>query len=130
VATFETRYEQLRLARQYIQKKTAKAGESDLIMFVGDFNCNGSKENRKAKAYREQLMHRPDFDKYLDELEHEYKSMLDVLSNKDEDILVDCAKIANKGECPITYADVTEDQGGNIVPRETILTDKEDYLTS
>jgi len=41
-------------------------------MFVGDFNCNGQKENRKAKAYRELLMHRPDFDKYLDELEHEY----------------------------------------------------------
>lgn len=53
VATFETRYEQLRQARQYIEKKTANAGENDLIMFVGDFNCNGQKENKKAKAYRE-----------------------------------------------------------------------------
>jgi len=75
-------------------------------------------------------MHRPDFDKYLDELENEYKSMTDVLSNKDEDLIIDCAKIANGGECPVTYADVTEDLAGNIVPRETVLTDKEDYLTS
>lgn len=55
--------------------------------------------------------------------------MVDVLSGKDEDIVTDCAKIANKGECPITYADVTTDMAGTLVPRETILTDKEDYLT-
>jgi len=28
-------------------------------------------------------MHRPDVDKYLDELENEYRSMVDVLSGKD-----------------------------------------------
>jgi hypothetical protein len=100
-----------------------------LIIFAGDFNCNGQKENKKAKVYREQLMHRPDFDKYLDELENEYKSMIDVLSNKEEDLIIDCAKIANKGECPITYADVTTDLAGNVVPKEVVLTDKEDYLT-
>jgi len=54
-------------------------------------------------------MHRPDFDRYLDELENEYKSMVDVLSNKNEDKIIDCARIANNGECPVTYADVTKD---------------------
>jgi len=75
-------------------------------------------------------MHRPDFDKYLDELENEYKSMVDVLSNKDEDLIIDCAKIANNGACPVTYADVTTDINGNLLPKEIVLTDKEDYLTS
>ena len=48
----------MRLARKYIERKTDNAGEDDLIVFAGDFNANGQKENKKAKAYREQLRHR------------------------------------------------------------------------
>jgi len=109
VSTFETRYEQLRLARKFIEEKTANAHENDLIIFAGDFNANGQKENRKAKAFREQLTHRPDCDAILDELENEYKTMYNLLSKNGEDKLVDCARIANKGESPITYADVVAD---------------------
>ena len=53
MSTFETRYEQLRLAKLYIDRKTANCGPNDLIIFAGDFNANGQKENRKAKNYRE-----------------------------------------------------------------------------
>lgn len=74
-------------------------------------------------------MNKPEYSKILDEFEHEYRSMIQALSNKDEDLLIDCAKLANKGECPITYADVTTDQGGALIPREVVLTDGEDYMT-
>ena len=74
-------------------------------------------------------MQRPGVDKMLDEIENEHTTMLNILSNKNEDIIIDCAKIANNGECPVTYADITKDLAGNIVPNEVVLTDKDDYLT-
>lgn len=68
-------------------------------------------------------------DKILDELENEYESMIKILSQNGEDQIIDCAKLANNGECPITYADVDKDFQGNFIPMETVLTDKEDHLT-
>jgi hypothetical protein len=46
--------------------------ENDLIIFAGDFNANGQKDNVKAKAYRELVKHRAGFDDLLDEMENEY----------------------------------------------------------
>lgn len=43
----------MREARRFVERKTANAGENDLIIFAGDFNCNGQKENKKVKAYRD-----------------------------------------------------------------------------
>ena len=42
-------------AREFIEKKTKDASPNDLIVFAGDMNANGQKENRKAKAYREEV---------------------------------------------------------------------------
>lgn len=42
-------------------------------------------------------------------MENEYASMVEIISGHGEDEVVDCAKIANNGECPITYADVDKD---------------------
>jgi hypothetical protein len=56
--------------------------------------------------------------------------MVDILSGQGEDEVIDCAKIANNGESPITYADVDTDFQGNLVPRETTLTDAEDLKTT
>eukprot|EP00347_Sterkiella_histriomuscorum_P022181 403331390 len=130
LASFEVRYMQLRCARKFVEQKTQNAHENDLILFVGDFNANGQKDNAKAKAFREQVKHRPGFDELLDEMENEYKSMIEILSGHGEDQIIDCAKIANNGESPITYADIDTDFQGNVVPRETILTDAEDLKTT
>lgn len=89
--------------------KTKDAGDNDLIIFAGDFNANGQKDNAKAKAYREEVKHRPGFDEILSELGDEYQSMMDILSDSGEDEIIDCAKIANNGESPITYADIATD---------------------
>lgn len=35
--------------------------------------------------------------------------MINILSAHGEDEIIDCAKIANNGESPITYADVDKD---------------------
>lgn len=56
--------------------------------------------------------------------------MMDILSDSGEDDIIDCAKIANNGESPITYADISTDAQGNIVPLETVLTDAEDLKTT
>lgn len=56
--------------------------------------------------------------------------MVDILSGQDEDEVIDCAKLANNGESPITYADIDKDFQGNIIPRETVLTDAEDLKTT
>jgi hypothetical protein len=96
----------MKVARAFIERKTANADPNELIVFAGDFNANGQKDNRKAKAFKEQLKHRPDYDKLLDELENEYSTMISLLSKNGEDRVVDCAKVGNNGECPITYADV------------------------
>lgn len=55
------------------------------------------------------MKHRPGFDEILEELENEYKAMFDILSNDGEDVVIDCARMANKGHSPITYADVDKD---------------------
>jgi len=130
LATFETRYYQLKCARKYIEEKTRDVGDNDLIIFAGDFNANGQSDNVKAKAYREAVKHRAGFDDLLDELENEYQAMVEILSGQREDELIDCAKLANNGECPVTYADVHTDFQGNVVPKETVLTDAEDLKTT
>ena len=53
VATFETRFSQIKAARRYVEKKTQGAGENDLIIFAGDFNANGPTNIPKAKSYKE-----------------------------------------------------------------------------
>ena len=42
-------------SRKYIEEKTAKAGENDLIIFAGDFNSNGPTNIKEAKSYTEHL---------------------------------------------------------------------------
>lgn len=44
---------QLRVARKFVEEKTKNAHTNDLIIFAGDFNANGQKDNAKAKAFRE-----------------------------------------------------------------------------
>ena len=56
--------------------------------------------------------------------------MMDILSGNGKDEVIDCAKVANQGVSPITYADVTKDKSGNVIPRETVLTDAEDHSTT
>jgi hypothetical protein len=58
VATLETRFLQIKSARRYIEKKTAKCGENDLVIFAGDFNANGPTNIQGAKSYKENLQGR------------------------------------------------------------------------
>lgn len=46
---------QIKAARRYIEKKTATAGENDLVMFAGDFNANGPTHIKGQKSYKEHL---------------------------------------------------------------------------
>ncbi len=46
---------QIKSARRYIEKKTAKCGENDLVIFAGDFNANGPTNIPGAKSYKENL---------------------------------------------------------------------------
>ena len=48
----ETRFLQIKSARRYIEKKTAKCGEHDLVMFAGDFNANGPTNIPGQKSYK------------------------------------------------------------------------------
>jgi len=43
----------LKCARKFVEEKTKDAHENDMIIFAGDFNANGQKDNIKAKAFRE-----------------------------------------------------------------------------
>lgn len=45
VVTYETRMDQIRDARKYMEAKLKDAGPSDLILLAGDFNVNGHQEN-------------------------------------------------------------------------------------
>ena len=54
---------QIKSARRYIEKKTGKAPETDLVIFVGDFNANGPTHIRGSKSYKEQFNDRV---RYLD----------------------------------------------------------------
>ena len=116
------------MARKFIEQKTKDASPSDLILFAGDMNCNGQKENLKAKAYREEVEGKPGFDIVLEQLENEYGAMFDIISNKGEDEIVDCTRVAY-GESPVTYGDTDKDPNGKITPLEIVLTDVEDYHT-
>lgn len=49
--------------------------------------------------------------------------MMSILSNKGKDFVIDCAKHANYGESPVTYADVEYDVTGYPKPKEIVLTD-------
>lgn len=75
------------------------------------------------------MKHRPQFDELLDELENEYGAMVEILSGHGVDEIVDCAKLSNNGESPITYGDVEIDELGNMRALETVLTDAEDTKT-
>lgn len=48
MAQFET-------CMEFINHKTEKAGESDLILFIGDMNVNGDAKNPEAKSYTEMV---------------------------------------------------------------------------
>jgi hypothetical protein len=48
--------------------------------------------------------------------------MIEVLEGKHKDTLIDCARIANNGESPITYADYAHNDHGIETPMEVILT--------
>jgi len=56
--------------------------------------------------------------------------MIDILSGEGDDEIIDCAKLANGGHSPVTYADVEKDFQGNLIPMETILTGFEDLKTT
>lgn len=56
--------------------------------------------------------------------------MMEIVSNKNEDEVIDCAFVGNNNENPITYADIDRDFQGNIIPSETVLTDEEDHKTT
>lgn len=75
------------------------------------------------------LSSRKEFQELLDKVDHEYQIMVNILSNNGKDKLYDCGRVANNGESPVTYADVTTNMAGNFVPMETVLTDTEDYMT-
>ena len=55
--------------------------------------------------------------------------MLRILSANGVDEVLDCAKLANNNESPVTYGDIYNDFQGNPLPLETVLTDSEDLLT-
>ena len=65
----------------------------------------------------------------LDELENEYATMVKILSGNGQDEIIDCARLANGGKNPVTFADIHVDAAGNIVPREIALTDPGDHMT-
>ncbi len=88
---------------------TNDAESHDLIIFAGDLNANGQKENKKAQSFREQVLHREGFDEVLSMLEDEYKAMYDIVSGVGKDDVIDCARMANGGESPVTYADIDQD---------------------
>lgn len=52
--------------------------------------------------------------------------MIQILTNNFEYKIIDCAREANNGESPITYADIIVDDNGKAVPLETILTHSDD----
>lgn len=49
---------QLKHARAYIEEKIDGVNPNDLVMFAGDFNCNGPTLKKGAKNYIEHLQGR------------------------------------------------------------------------
>jgi len=61
---------------------------------------------------------------------YEYDILLNILSNNDEDELIDLLTTNNNGQFQKTYADVYRDKNTlKLMPKETCLTDKEELLT-
>lgn len=71
----------------------------------------------------------PEFASMADEIDDEYGPLCSILSGNGEDQLIDCCRSAGKGVSPITYGDTIEDDKGNLLPRETVLTDPDDLLS-
>jgi hypothetical protein len=115
-----------------------------MIILAGDLNVNGSKVNKKGLVYREILraMHEaehenpgmvhlmePAFYRALDAYDREYQTMMDILSNKGEDEVIDVMKLTNDGEAPITFADIGIDENGHEYPLEMEMVCPEDHCS-
>ena len=55
--------------------------------------------------------------------------MINILSNEQEDILVDVMRESNNGHSPTTFGDCALDSNGLEYPLETELVKEEDYCT-
>ncbi|TNV84966.1 hypothetical protein FGO68_gene15440 [Halteria grandinella] len=128
-ASINTRQDQIRNIRQFVEEKTQNADQSDLIIVCGDLNINGRKVDRvNVEGYRHMDTHTlPQFRRALDQYDMEYDQMVSILSRDQEDKVIDVMRKANGGESPITFGDVIIDKEGKLRPTETQMVKEEDY---
>ncbi|KAL4503900.1 hypothetical protein ABPG72_022530 [Tetrahymena utriculariae] len=127
--TVVVRLEQIVESRRILEECLKQYGfeRGDICIFAGDFNVDSNHP-----------VHPIDFLDNQDKLKSilgigddqesfdEYRLLVDTLSGKGKDVIIDIGRIANDGKPPITFADVYKDQNGQIQPLETALTHKSD----
>ncbi|KAL4494531.1 hypothetical protein ABPG72_004433 [Tetrahymena utriculariae] len=99
----------------------------DICIFAGDFNVDSNHPIHPIKFLDKQqdlkeILGISDTQQHFDE----YKGLIDILSSKGKDIIQDVGRSSNSGNPPITFADVYQDQNGEIQPLETALTHQGD----
>lgn len=55
--------------------------------------------------------------------------MMEILSHKEHDEVIDVLRVANGGKSPITFGDVGIDEKGDEYPLETIMVKPEDWCS-
>jgi exonuclease III len=110
---------QLKLLRNFIEEKTRDSKENESIIVCGDLNVNGAVVDKKSNKFAELISKYPDYNLALDDFAREYNVMMDILSNNDEDKVVDVLREAHMGQSPVTFGDVRVDEHGQIHPLET-----------
>ncbi|KAL4445035.1 hypothetical protein ABPG74_018763 [Tetrahymena malaccensis] len=95
----------------------------DICIFAGDFNVDSNHPMHPIKFLNKQqdlkqILGINDTQQHFDE----YRGLIDILSCKGKDIVQDIGRTSNSGNPPITFADVYQDQNGELQPLETALT--------
>jgi hypothetical protein len=93
--TIETRQVQMKLLRHFLEEKTRDAKDNESIIICGDMNVNGALVDKKSTKYSDLIAKVPDYNLALDDFAREYEVMMDVLSNNDEDRVVDVLREAH-----------------------------------
>lgn len=142
-----TRSDQFTTFRQFIESTLKKHGyrHGEVILLMGDFNV----DSRKPYIETNKIKHYPGFKDYphlgRTEMFNEYDAMMCYLSDNFRDGLVDLIYTPNdqdysdgehpnqeaqQKEHPITYADSIMNENGDLVPKETVLTHKDDLCSN
>ena len=128
-STIDTRKDQLKTFRRFIEEKTWNAPASHLIIACGDFNVNGNKIDKKECKVRELLKDKPEFNIALDDMDREYETFIDIMNKNCEDQCIDIMREANNGKSVVTFADAYFDENGQECPCDTVMTSKDDLYT-